>query len=196
MRKIKDRILLGALSGTIASVAGRILNKFNFKKGLTDIRYNPMAAQLFLSKKKSKSPQGVFLGSIVNNINTAVNGIGLTYFLSATGKDHLLLKGMGAGAFSWILIDGIMGSRVLKIRSGKPFAPTVRLGEHLVYGMLCAALITQLGDESLFPQKSKKNMERNSLKAAPSPNSFFNGPSFLHNEDPVLKNGHYFVDFE
>lgn len=58
-----------------SETVGRIINKFNFEKGLTYIRYNPMVARLFLSKKQSKSSQGILLGSIVNNISVAVNGI-------------------------------------------------------------------------------------------------------------------------
>ncbi|MHB8124612.1 MAG: hypothetical protein ACYDEJ_03045 [Desulfitobacteriaceae bacterium] len=160
MFKIKDRILLGAISGTLSAYVARIINRFNYKKGLTDIRYNPMAAELFLRKKASKSAQGVLLGAIINNINVAVNGIALTYLLSATGKDYKLLKGMGAGAFSWIMVDGLMGSQMLKIKSRKPLGPAVHLLEHLFYGALSSILITRLGDESLFPPKVKQPLER------------------------------------
>lgn len=160
MFKIKDRILLGLISGILAGVPGRIINKFIYKKGLTDIRYNPMAAELFLPKKASKTQGGVLLGLIVNNINVAVNGVGLAYLLSATGKDHKLLKGMGTGAFLWIMIDGIMGSQMLKIKSSKPLGPAIRLLDHLLYGALCSTLITQLGDERLFPPKVTKSIER------------------------------------
>ncbi|AET65896.1 hypothetical protein Desor_0176 [Desulfosporosinus orientis DSM 765] len=160
MFKIKDRIMLGAISGVISGTTARILNKINYEIGLTDIRYNPMAAVLFLPKKKIKSLQGTLLGATVNNIGEAVAGIGITYFLSSTGKDYKAFKGMGVGAFSWIMVDGLVGSQKLKIKSSKPFAPTIRLLEHLFAGALCSTLITKLGDESLFPPKTIKPIER------------------------------------
>ncbi|AFM39732.1 hypothetical protein Desaci_0671 [Desulfosporosinus acidiphilus SJ4] len=153
MFKIKDRIVVGAISGILSASVGRTANKVNYALGLTDIRYNPMAANLFLPKKVIQSRQGVLLGLVVNNIGVAANGIALTYLLSATGKDYKLLKGLGAGAFSWIMVDGFIGSQLLKIKSSKPFAPTMRLLEHLLYGALCSTLITKLGDDSLFPSK-------------------------------------------
>jgi hypothetical protein len=90
MFKIKDRILLGTLSGIISAGIGRIINKINYEKGLTDIRYNPLAAELFLPKKLCNTEGGALLGFIVNNINVAVNSIAITYLLSATGKDYKL----------------------------------------------------------------------------------------------------------
>jgi hypothetical protein len=118
-----------------------------------------MAAELFLPKKASKTKEGILLGAIVNNINVAVNGIVLTYLLSATGKDYKILKGMGVGAFSWVLMDGLMGSQMLKVKSSKPLGPAVRLLEHLFYGALSAILIVRLGNKSLFPPKGKQSLE-------------------------------------
>ncbi|MHB8126556.1 MAG: hypothetical protein ACYDEJ_13125 [Desulfitobacteriaceae bacterium] len=119
-----------------------------------------MAAEWFLPKKKIKSLQGTLLGANVNNIGVAIFGIGLTYILSATGKDYKTFKGMGLEAFSWIMVDSLVGSQKLKIKSSKPFAPTIRLLEHFFGGALCATLITKLGDESLFPPKMTKPLKR------------------------------------
>ncbi len=163
MVKIKDRILLGTLGGTLSAFAARILNRINYNKGLTDIRYNQLAAHLMLPKSKTKTTSGILLGAIVNNINVAANGVMLTYILSATGKDHAILKGMGAGAFSWVVVDGLVASHVLKVKSGKPIGPIVHLAEHLFYGALCATFITQFGDDSLFPPKEEKPLERTPL---------------------------------
>lgn len=160
MLKIKDRILLGTISGILSDIVPRLLNRFNYENGLTDIRYNPMAAELFLHKKESKSLEGTLLGSIVNYINVAASGVAITYLLSATGTDYKILKGMGAGAFSWVMVDGLMGSQMLKIKSRKPLGPAVHLLEHLIYGVLCTTLITRLGDESLFPAKVKDPLKR------------------------------------
>jgi hypothetical protein len=63
---------------------------------------------------------------------------------------------MGIGAFSWVLMDGLMGGQMLKIKSNKPLGPVVHFLEHLTYGALSATLITKLGDENLFPPKIKQ----------------------------------------
>ncbi|MFZ7101452.1 MAG: hypothetical protein ACOWWO_02195 [Peptococcaceae bacterium] len=161
MFKIKDRILLGSICGFIPSaISSIIINKTTNKLGLNDITYIPMAANLFLPKKKINSRQGNLLGFIVNCINGALSSISLTYFLSATGKDYKIFKGIGSGAFFWIIIDGLFGSQLLKVKSSKSSAPTIRLLEHISTGILSAVLITKLGDESLFPPKASKPLKR------------------------------------
>ncbi len=124
MFKIKDRILLGTLSGASASFVARIVNRYSHSKGLTDIRYNPLAARLFLPENKIKNTPGILLGAIVNNVNTAATGVFLTYLLSATGKDNAVLKGMGTGAFLWVLVDGLISTHVFKVDIKKPLSPT------------------------------------------------------------------------
>ncbi len=163
MFKIKDRIILGAISGVIAAFPSRILNRYSYKKRLTDIRYNPMAAQLFLPNNKCQTPQGILNGAIINNINAVPPAVVLTYILSTTGKDYSVLKGMGVGAFFWIMIDGLVGAQILKIKSSNSIAPTVRLIDHLLYGKLCSTLITHLGDDTLFPPKKNDTLERTPL---------------------------------
>jgi len=160
MFKIKDRILLGALSGAASSFVARIINRYSYSKGFTDIRYNPLAARLFLSENEIKNTPGILLGAIINNINTATTGVILTYILSASGKDNAILKGMGTGAFLWVLVDGMISTHVFKVESKKPLSPTMHLFDHLLYGTLCATLITRLGDESLFPPESKPLKKR------------------------------------
>lgn len=160
MFKIKDRILLGTISGTASAFVGRIINRYSYSKGLTDIRYNPLAARLFLPENKTKNTPSILLGSIVNNINVAANGVFLTYLLSATGKDNAVLKGMGTGALSWILVDGLISGHVLKVKSKKPLSPAMHLFDHLLYGALCATLITRLGDDNLFPPESNVPKKR------------------------------------
>lgn len=160
MIKIKDRFLLGALGGTTASFVARLLNRYNYAKGLTDIRYNPLAARLFLDEKGTKSRPGIILGEIVNGVNTAVTGIMLVYILSATGRDKAIIKGIGIGLFSWIMVDGLLAGYVFKIKSKKPISPLAHLAEHLLYGVICAKFITCFGDNRLFPAKEKTDSGR------------------------------------
>ncbi|EEG77900.1 hypothetical protein [Dethiobacter alkaliphilus] len=176
--KIKDRLLLGAISGSAASFAARLLNRYNYAKGYTDIRYNPLAARLFLKEGEIKSTPGIILGEIVNSANTSATGVLLTYLLSATGKDKAVFKGMAVGTFFWIIVDGVMSGYVFNVKSKKPIGPLAHLAEHLLYGVLCSTFITQLGDESLFPSDTTKqtplihtgvrSRRRNAARPAPT----------------------------
>lgn len=68
MQKIKDRFLLGIVTGIVASLPGRVMNKIEFELGLTDSRYEQMAASLFVNKKDSHSVQGKIIGKIANGL--------------------------------------------------------------------------------------------------------------------------------
>ena len=50
--KIKDRILLGIVSGLAASMPGRVLNELEFKRGLTDQTYEQAASSIFVKRKQ------------------------------------------------------------------------------------------------------------------------------------------------
>jgi len=54
--KIKDRIILGSITGVLASVVPQMLDMWIHKKGITDVTYGPNAANIFLTKKQTKSP--------------------------------------------------------------------------------------------------------------------------------------------
>ncbi len=91
MRKVKDRILLGAITGTLVSVPLQICDVWLDMRGITDVNYGPNAARIFLTKKKAKSPGGRIISAVINTVNTGLIGTVITYTLSLTGKETLCL---------------------------------------------------------------------------------------------------------
>ncbi|EGW36325.1 hypothetical protein [Desulfosporosinus sp. OT] len=151
MHKIKDRIFLGIVAGMLGSIPGRILNKIEFEFGLTDSRYEQMAASLFVTKKDAHKSKGKVVGKIANSLLANAVGVATTYTLSATGRDYSLLKGIGITSIAWQGIYGISTQAHVR-KSKKPLAAMLSYVDHVVFGATTAKLVTTLGDDSLFPR--------------------------------------------
>lgn len=67
MFAIKNRMVLGFISGIIIALLGGGLNTLEYKLGLIDLKYNQIAAALFLPKK-IKKPKAELLGSIIRYV--------------------------------------------------------------------------------------------------------------------------------
>lgn len=155
MKKIKDRVMLGAACALIASVTPKVMNAIGYKVGLTDIRFNQPAASLFLPKREAKANtiQGKIIASLVNNTMVSVTGTLITYMLSITGRDKAMIKGAGIGAIQWIGIYGLISRLGLIVKSNKPWTNILSFFEHTVFGASTALLVSKLGDDRLFPDK-------------------------------------------
>lgn len=161
MKKIKDRLLLGIVSGLIGAIPGRLLNTAEYRKGLVDMKYGQMAANLFTNKALINTPHGKILGSLANELLTTTTGTAITYVLSATGRDHRTLKGMSVGILYWFLLNGLGTKLTATTNKSKPISHIYGLFDHLLFGAITAEIATRLGDDSLFPDNEikTKNMK-------------------------------------
>jgi hypothetical protein len=157
MKKIKDRISLGIISGVFSSIPGRLLNTFEYRAGLTDAKYGQMAANLFVSKKQVDTMEGRAIGAIVNGILTGVAGISAVYLLSMTGRDKAVIKGMGIGILFWLALFGLTPRVGIVEKTKKPLSPLLGLVDHIVFSSLCGLIASRLGDDSLFPDTGLNN---------------------------------------
>lgn len=161
MRKIKDRIILGIVSGLIAGIPGKFINAFEHRKGLTDMRYNRISVTLFTKSNKVNSKEAKTLAAIANNVNSGIFGVLTSYLLSFTGRDYAVIKGAGVAAFAWVIVNGLIGSQMLKQTSKNPVPPVLSFLDHLINGGLCGIIVSKLGDDSIFPDtKSLKRDEK------------------------------------
>ncbi|MEW6622649.1 MAG: hypothetical protein AB1420_05915 [Bacillota bacterium] len=64
MKKIKNRILLGVVSGLLGAIPSNILNAVEYNLGLTDRKYEQMAASIFTTQKDSSI--GQLVGALAN----------------------------------------------------------------------------------------------------------------------------------
>lgn len=167
MRKIRDRIILGAVCGLIASVAAKVPNAIEYKAGLTDMRFNQPAASLFLSNReaKSNSIESKVIASLVNNTMVSATGTLVTYMLSITGRDKAMLKGAGVGIMQWIGIWGLLSKLGLTVKSSKPLTHMLSFVDHAAFGASMGLLASKLGDDSLFPDKQVTSDEKLPLTA-------------------------------
>lgn len=153
MRKIKDRIFLGFIAGMLGAIPGRLLNTIEFELGLTDSRYEEMAAMLFTNRREIHKPKGKNIGRIANSLLTSTIGVTATYVLSKTGRDYAVLKGMGLASLSWLGIYGLSTQAQIR-KSKKPGVALLSFLDHLVFGATTATLISKLGDDRLFPAEN------------------------------------------
>ncbi|HHU76172.1 MAG TPA: hypothetical protein GXZ24_04690 [Firmicutes bacterium] len=160
MKKIKDRVLLGVLVGVFSAIVGRLLNTFEYRAGLTDAKYDNMAANLFVDKRQIGTPEGRTIGAVVNAVLTGVAGISIVYLLSMTGRDKPVLKGMGIGILFWLALFGLTPRVGIVERFKKPLSPLLGLVDHLIFGGLCGWIVSKFGDSTLFPDVGQKNVKR------------------------------------
>jgi hypothetical protein len=158
--KIKDRIILGAISGILIAWPLRIVNAVEYKLGLIDMRYDHISSALFIPKKQKDTPGAIALGEIINIMNTGVVGVIMSYILSLTGRDKAIIKSIGVGSMSWVFINGLIANLGLKIKSKKPITPFLALFDHAIWGALCGLFISKFGDDSLFPDTNIRKQEK------------------------------------
>lgn len=151
MKKINDRILLGIISGLISGIPGRVLNRYEYHKGLADVTYERLAAGMFFPKSQLNTKEGKLIGYITNQVNLGITGVIITYLLSATGRDKAILKGVGVSTVAWIFIYGLASKINTKGKKRKNTSPLLSFIDHLCLGILCGWFVSKLGDDSLFP---------------------------------------------
>lgn len=159
--KIKDRILLGIVSGVIAGIPGKFFNAFESRRGLTDLWYSRLSVHLFTPRNKVDSKNEKILAAIAINTTSGFFGVIISYLLSITGRDYAVVKGAGTAAFAWIAVNGMLGGQVMKQKNKNPGPPILSFIDHLVNGGFCGFLVSKLGDDSIFPDtKSLKKDEK------------------------------------
>lgn len=157
--KIEDRITLGMISGVLAGIPDAIVNTLEHKAGLTDLTYGRMGAHIFLPQDKSHRPESLAAGYAANAAMTGMAGILFTYLLSATGRDHAILKGIGMGLGFWMLIYGLGGKLGLTAKPKEQQAPLLSLLDHILFGSLLGLITPKLAADSLLPGDKRPALE-------------------------------------
>jgi len=80
-----------------------------------------------------------------------------TYLLATTGRDHAAIKGAGAATFAWVMLNGFIGSQLLKQKSKTSTPPILGFLDHVISGTICGLLVSKLEDDSLFPVSKELN---------------------------------------
>ena len=147
---IKNRMVLGFISGIIIAFLGGGLNTLEYKLGLIDLKYNQIAAALFLPKS-IKKPKAELLGSIIRYVIIGFIGTFMCFMLSFSGRKYAALKSIGLTTVTWFLAVEFIPKFILKIRIRKPLYHYLSYLDHILSAYFMVKLILKFGDKSLFP---------------------------------------------
>jgi len=151
MAKIKDRLLLGAVTGLGGNIAKMLIIKTARKLNWAEFDGAEKAAGMLVPAYKTTQPLGRVVGIFADNVIAGILGVTTVYMLSITGKDKATTKGALAGQAMWCALYGVlttMGATVVH-----PPAPKTVLTEfagHTAFGAVAATLAAKLGDPGLF----------------------------------------------
>ncbi len=152
--KIKDKFLLGVVSGFIGNIPKIILGKTLIKLGLAEIDDTHRAASILIPPYKLADPKGKAIGWLSDSGIASMLGVAFVYGLSITGNNKATMKGAMAGQAMWTVLYGALGS--LGLTKVKPVSPKTVLSEflvHTVYGATTAFVANKLADPDLFSGK-------------------------------------------
>lgn len=151
MAKIKDRLLLGAISGLGANIVKLGIMRLARQLKLAEFDGIETAAGVLLPPHKISVPKGKLIGFVGDATIAAMLGTATTYVLSITGKDNYLLKGASSGMLMWTTLYGALnGIGISKLGPASPKTVLSQFIAHTAFGAVSATLATRLGDPGLF----------------------------------------------
>jgi len=157
--KIKDRVLLGVVAGLTGNLVKTLLDEVSLKKKISQRTFRETAAGVWVSKRsEATSSKGQLLGGLLDFGVASLGGIGMVQLFSKTGRDHVLTKGLVSGITVGSTVSAILSA--LPQNKVKPKDAASNLSymlAHAVYGVVAAAVVTKLGDPSLFDSQPVNN---------------------------------------
>lgn len=150
--KIKDRFFLGLVSGLAGNVLKMGLDELSLRQKISQRSFRATAAGVWVNKKKqAESPLGQVLGELFDFGLASLGGVATVYFLSKTGRDYLIPKGIVSG-----ITIGSGVTALLSINPSNKVAPKDAASNlsymlsHVVYGLTTTYTAAYLGHDSIF----------------------------------------------
>ena len=107
--KIKDRVFLGIIVGTIANLPKILIDEISQSIKISQRSFRETAAGVWVSNQnQAASSKGQLLGHILDFGMAMFGGIQMVNLFSKTGKDHVVAKGLFLGIGMGSAITGIM----------------------------------------------------------------------------------------
>lgn len=158
MFKIKDKVTLGIVAGLTGNLVKMLIDEVSTKKKISQRSFRGTAAGAWVSKKESTSTNGQILGSLLDFGMGSLGGVGTVYLLSATGKDHLVTKGLLSGISMGSLITFALAAVPTNKAKPKDAASNLSyLVSHAAYGLVTTFVAAKLGDPSVYDVKPQNN---------------------------------------
>lgn len=148
--KIRDRVALGTLAGTIATIPQLILDGILVRAGLSKYFGFQISAGVYLLRPLTERFWGMLLGGLVWEFMAAGLGIITVCLIQCTGKEYWWLKGLlVSNTIMYIFIYGffyaLRGPRIVPWDLGTNWAVLI---ENLLFGVTVGFLVARWGDWS------------------------------------------------
>lgn len=159
MKKIKDRITLGIVSGLFGTVLKIASDEIFLRKNISKRSFRETASGVWVStRRQAKSPYGQILGSFLDLGMGMVGSVGQVYILSKTGKDNLFAKGTFFGiAYGSIITAGLSAFPRNKVKPKDAQSNLSYMISHGLFGLATTYAISALGDKSLWDVPPSNN---------------------------------------
>ncbi len=157
MRKIKDLIALGTLTGIIGTIPPLILNFITTILGFSQYYSFQLSGSIYINEPDTYTFWGMVLGGVVWEFMAAGLGIATVLLIRKTGKDFWWLKGMIiSNMIMFIFIYGFFFA--LGAPKVVPWDLKTNwsvLIENILFGLTMSYLIIRCGDESMLPEAKR-----------------------------------------
>ncbi|MDX9871418.1 MAG: hypothetical protein RBT41_03235 [Clostridia bacterium] len=150
--KIKDRVFLGMVAGFSGNIVKTIIDEMSLRKKISQRSYRATAAGVWVSKKtEATNIKGQLLGAVFDFGMAGLGGIGIVNWLSRTGKDYILPKGIISGITIGATITALLSvSPQNKVRPKDAVNNLSYLLANCIYGIVTSVVAIKLGHDSVF----------------------------------------------
>lgn len=140
------------LAGIAGNTVKTAIDEVSMRKKVSQRSFRETAAGVWVSKRKeATSLKGQILGGLFDFGMSSMGGIGITYLLSKTGRDHILPKGIVSGVTIGSTITALLSAFPNNKVKPKDAASNLSyMFAHAVYGVVAAAVVAKAGDPTLF----------------------------------------------
>ncbi|UWG97698.1 hypothetical protein LPY66_02365 [Dehalobacter sp. DCM] len=159
MKKIKDRITLGIVSGLLGTVLKTASDEIFLRKKISQRSFRETASGVWVSsRKEAKNPYGQILGQIMDIGLGMLGAIAQVQILSKTGKNNLFAKGAFFGiTYGSIVTAMLSGFDTNKVKPKDARSNLSYVISHAIYGLGTTYATSLLGDESLWDAPPMNN---------------------------------------
>jgi hypothetical protein len=133
---MRDKVIAGSLAGIIGSFVMAVLAIILNITGISTIRILYLNSIVFLPSQLADTIAGNIFGLFTHLLIGAIVGIIIVYLLPYIGTDYLLFKGMLLGAFSWLIIGGMIGNMLRLPMQDTILNNTLLIFLNLIFGIV------------------------------------------------------------
>jgi hypothetical protein len=159
MKKIKDRMTLGIVSGLFGTILKIASDEVFLRTKISQRSFRETASGVWVSsRRQAKNPYGQLLGAIMDLGLGMVGSVAQVQILSKTGKDDLFTKGAFFGVtFGATITAMLSGFNTNKVKPKDSKSNLSYLISNTIFGLGATYSAALLGDESLWDAQPANN---------------------------------------